>query len=301
MTQKAYIKTADRPLAYQENMLTGRHVAEKIFFGVGAASLELQTALYEELDHDPYFTALELPANFSDFFSVGMRRKLFERYSFLQTGSLAPLSLLENMIEEKRLQEEFIKGLQNLLEGILQHNVKKVFLNFPMELILGEGKNPDALLFLEKILKALFPVLLRGKGELLLPYRIPALPAGPAPCEFAAFIGKNRMSNIKASLQIHPHEIPREGMDMELLLGTLALDTGSISFRYDAENGHMLVKGHMAPFLQYLLARGYKGGCFVIPLSNGNRLAPGEIDRFSLHAASFLGQAQGKKEFAPLT
>lgn len=283
-----YIQVSSRPLAYQENMLTGKILSRRIAFGVGAASLDLQTALYGEPGNFSSLTALELPVNFVEYFPAGMRKKLFERYTYLQTGSLAPLALMENILDEPRFQEEFIKNLESLLEETLSQGVQKVFLDFPMELILGEGKNPEAVAFLKKILKTLYPVLLRGEGELFLPCRIPALPGGGSPGEFSAFLASNMMSHIKASLQIHPHEIPRDEMDMEKLLGPLALDTGSVAFRYDGENGHMLVKAHLAPFLQYLLARGYRGGCFVIPFSNDNRLFSAEVERFASLASAFL-------------
>ena len=290
-----YIQTAKRPLSYQENMLTGKELAGRIFFGAGAAALDLPLALYEELELCEIFTALEVPGNFSDFFTLRMRQKVFERFPFLQAGSPAPGELMRNIASQVRYQDEFIRNISSLLETILSGGIKSVFLDFPMEIAIGAGKTPEGASFLKKILKNLFPVLVRNKGRLLLPCRIPALPGGPSAEEFSSFLRETLMGHISAALQIHPHEIPRDGMDMEKLLGPLALDTGSIAFRYDAENGHLLVKGHLAPFLQYLLARGYRGGCFVIPFSNGNRLAVTEFERFA-HLASLLSGGREKKE-----
>lgn len=292
---REYIQTAMRPLAYQENMLTGKELARRISFGAGAATLDLPQALYEELEACDIFTALEVPGNFSDFFTLRMRQKVLERFPFLQAGSPASGELMRNIASQVRYQEEFIRNICSLLENIFANGIKRVLLDFPMEIAIGAGKTPEGASFLKKILKNLFPVLVRNRGLLLLPCRIPALPGGPSPEEFSFFLRESVMSNISAALQIHPHEIPRDGMDMEKLLGSLALDTGSIAFRYDAENGHLLVKGHLAPFLQYLLARGYRGGCFVIPFSNGNRLAVTEFERFAHLAALLSGGSPEKR------
>lgn len=175
---------------------------------------------------------------------------------------------------DRRMRQGFTEQLFKSLELLASRGIRTAALEIPPDLV---AVDPEAEKTVREILCGVAPVLLREEMTLFLPL---ALPCAVPPETISKFMRETLIPNVKLRLDIHPWQF-KPDMTPRGTAGTLAFETRAITFRYDADCGGRILRGHVRQWLDYLLPAGFRGSVLLCPFSLRNRMMLPEADSFA--------------------
>lgn len=251
-------------------------VMAEISFGVAFAECGLEGRQVAELLEIPGYDAAQLPADALDSKPVRESLKTLPLKS-LHLGMLMDKAVSRNIATAPQgMRRGFHEQAGRILEKAAEAGISTASLDLSLETALGDLGLRDAAL---ATARGLAPAMQRTGIAITLPFRIPQF-ASPNSLSMASFLRDGMLPGLKARLDIHPHELPKQCKPKELLKG-LEFETRSVLFIYDADSGNRLVKGHIAPWVEILASAGFKGPFLLCPQTKSLQRLSSEIDSLS--------------------
>lgn len=191
----------------------------------------------------------------------------------LHAGRIIDQSVSQNILyAPQKMREAFSSQVSKLLESAGKRGFASASLDLGLDGSLGDKQLRESAIAL---LKSLGPALLKCGVKLALPCRAPSLVGDSYPAELAEFIADCMTPNIKASLEIHPHDLHPGFKPSELIRG-LEFDIATATLMFSSDAGNRLVKAHIEPWAALLSSYGFKGPYLLCPKSGERSRLPAE-------------------------
>jgi len=233
--------------------------------GMDAAALSESFSL-------PGIDALELPLE-----TIPQKRmdKLYATHPELRLhgGRLIDKSISQNLtMAPLKMQRSFAGQAVKIIERAKANGFSTVSLDLGLESALGDPELRQKAL---ELIRLLAPALLKSNLVLELPCRVPSLVAPGWPAQLALFIKDCMVPGVKASLEVHPHELQPDFQPQALIRG-LEFDVSSVILMYNVDSGNRIVKAHLEPWAALLARFGFYGPYLLCPKSNDRSRLPAE-------------------------
>lgn len=225
------------------------------------------------------FTAMELPWEIfagNDPESSALCKEAFRSEKRIICGSVMDSRLSRGIIfAEDKFQRDFSRQLARAMQFLASCGIDTATLDCPLENLLSSEEAQNDM---HKILLGAAPVLIKENMTLLIPCTIPA----PEPMSHALRFMRNTMiPGVKLKLEIMPWSPDFAKQPVSELLGSLLLEAGSVSFRYDADCGNRIMKKQVKPVIEALKRVNFTGTVMLAPMSQRNRMTYPEACQFS--------------------
>ncbi|MBQ7401424.1 MAG: hypothetical protein IJW07_05240 [Lentisphaeria bacterium] len=225
------------------------------------------------------FSAMELPWEAftdSDPETAKIRKEAARSGRTVICGSLMDSRLSRGILfAEDKFQKDFSIQLANALQFLVSNGIRTATLDCPLENVLSSQETQNDL---RKILLGAAPVIVREKMTLLLPCSIPA--AGQISSALQ-FMRNTMIPSVKLKLDLMPWHPEYMKKTVSEQLGSLLLETGNVTFRYDADCGNRIMKEQVQTVITELKKVNFTGTVLLAPMSQGNRMAYPEACQFS--------------------
>lgn len=248
-------------------------------FGMAFSRIGMPQAEIRDYLNFAAFSAMELPWEaFADPVpeTAKIRKDAARSGKTVICGSVMESRLSRGILfAEDKFQKDFSTQLASALQFLASNGIRTATLDCPLENVLASHETQNDL---RKILLGAAPVLIREKMTLLLPCSIPA--AGPL--SSALQLMRNTMiPGIKLKLDLMPWHPEYMKKTVSEQLGSLLLETGNVTFRYDADCGNRIMKEQVREVITELKKVNFTGTVLLAPMSQGNRMAYPEACQFS--------------------
>jgi len=253
-------------------------------FGLALAGSGLEAGHLADCAELPGFDAIELPLEALPPKSARSRFAKATALLSCNAGRLMDQSVTQNMLATpKGMRDAFAAQASSLIETAKAAGFKGAVLDLGLETALDDAEARKAAL---QLVRAMGHALVKNAPfALSLPCRAPSL-SGPKFSEkLARFISDCMIPNVKARLEIHPHELSAGFLPSESVRH-LEFHLSSAVLYFNADAGNRLVKAHLTPWIEYLADFGFKGPYLLCPRSGDRKRLPGECETLSKLAVS---------------
>lgn len=196
--------------------------------------------------HD-IFNTIELPGTLLN--SGGETLQELPQDVFL--NDLLPTALTREIaMQDQRIQENFLTEFSFLLDRAKNAEASGIIVDFEFESCFSDTVRGAAT---NSLLKRLSADLLRTECRLLLPIRFPFNPEVKGSSEkYLNCLRKLMSPQLGFVLNVYPHELAGQELDLQKLLHWIRFDTDLIRFVYEPETGNRLVPRLLKPWLKLI-------------------------------------------------